>query len=132
MQITKICRQNATLLPIILYTDGTWLSKNGAHNAKPLSMTIGNFPRHVMNKTTAKKVSWAAKLDKKLKFFVFFPVAIQVLCYMPSLSVPKKQRQSKAFKEYKRTLYHDTLFDVLRPVRHAQRAGGFYATHNGM
>ena len=72
LQITKIWRQDATLLPIILYTDGTWLSKNGAHNAKPLSMTIGNFPRHVMNKNKAKTVRWTPKLDKNLKFFVVF------------------------------------------------------------
>ena len=48
--------QDAILLPIFLYADGTWLSKNGSHNIKPLAMTIGNFQRHIMNKDEAKKV----------------------------------------------------------------------------
>ena len=44
-------------MPIVLYTDGTWLSKNGAHDIKPLCMTIGNFPIAVMNKDEAKKAN---------------------------------------------------------------------------
>ena len=48
--------QGAVLLPLILYADGTWLSKNGSHNIKPLAMTIGNFPRAVLNQDKAKKV----------------------------------------------------------------------------
>ena len=44
-------------MPIILYTDGTWLSKNGSHDIKPLAMTIGNFPVDKMNQDAAKKVS---------------------------------------------------------------------------
>ena len=49
-------QQGTTLLPILMYLDGTKLSNNGNHSAKPLSMTIGNFPVHQMNKTSAKKV----------------------------------------------------------------------------
>lgn len=48
--------KGAVLLPLILYADGTWLSKNGSHNIKPLAMTIGNFPRAVLNQDKAKKV----------------------------------------------------------------------------
>ena len=82
--------KDATLLPIILYTDGTWLSKNGAHNAKPLSMTIGNFPRHVMNKNKAKTVRWTPKLDKNLKFFVVF------CCHLGSVLHAQSQCAKKA------------------------------------
>ena len=46
-------QQGTTLLPILMYLDGTKLSNNGNHSAKPLSMTIGNFPVHQMNKTSA-------------------------------------------------------------------------------
>jgi hypothetical protein len=49
--------QDAVLLPLILYADGTWLSKNGSHNIKPLAMTIGNFPRKILNQDQAKKVT---------------------------------------------------------------------------
>ena len=97
LQITKIWRQDATLLPIILYTDGTWLSKNGAHNAKPLSMTIGNFPRHVMNKNTAKKVSWTAKLDKNLKFFVVFCCHLRSVLHAQS-QCAKKAKEVQSFQ----------------------------------
>ena len=48
--------QGAVLLPLILYADGTWLSKNGSHNIKPLAMTIGNFPRKILNQDKSKKV----------------------------------------------------------------------------
>lgn len=46
-----------TLCPLICYTDGTWLSKSGTHNIQPLVVTIGNFPRRVMNKHAAKQVN---------------------------------------------------------------------------
>lgn len=61
--------EDAVLLPIILYTDGTWLSKSGSHSAKPLSMTLGNFPRHVMNQNESKKV---VKYIKIWVFMVFY------------------------------------------------------------
>ena len=48
--------KGAVVLPIILYLDGTWLAKGGTHSCTPLSMTIGNLPRHVMNKSSAKRV----------------------------------------------------------------------------
>lgn len=57
--------QGATVVPIIGYLDGTWLSKGGGHSATPMSMTIGNLPRHVMNKSIAKRVRW-------LLFYYFF------------------------------------------------------------
>ena len=108
LQITKICRQDATLLPIILYTDGTWLSKNGAHNAKPLSMTIGNFPRHVMNKNKAKKVSWTAKLDKNLKFFCGFLLPSR-FCVTCPVSVCQKSKGSPKLLRNTSALYIITL-----------------------
>lgn len=45
------------MVPLILYTDGTWLSKNGAHNIQPVVVTLGNFPRKIMYKKAAKRVS---------------------------------------------------------------------------
>jgi hypothetical protein len=48
--------QGAIVVPIVGYLDGTWLSKGGGHSATPMSMTIGNLPRHVMNKSSAKRV----------------------------------------------------------------------------
>jgi hypothetical protein len=48
--------EGAILCPLVLYTDGTWLSKNGAHSTQPLVLTLGNFPRDIMNKKAAKRV----------------------------------------------------------------------------
>jgi hypothetical protein len=31
------------LVPIVLYLDGIWLSKNGRHSAKSISMSLGSF-----------------------------------------------------------------------------------------
>ena len=50
---------------------------------------------------------------------------------MPELTVPKSHRQKKRTKDFKRELYHRTLYDVLRPVRQAQKQGGFWAMLNG-
>ena len=50
---------------------------------------------------------------------------------MPELGVPKSHRQKKRTKEFKRELYHRTLFGVLRPVRQAQKQGGFWAMLKG-
>lgn len=63
--------KGAVLLPVILYIDGTWLSKGGGHNAIPMSCTIGNLPRHVMNKSSAKRVNVAIVF---LKFLMKFEV----------------------------------------------------------
>lgn len=51
---------------------------------------------------------------------------------MPDVPVPKAMRSKKKVKEFKRRLYHDTLYEVLRPVRQAQQAGGFWAVHKGV
>ena len=80
------------MLPLFLYADGTWLSKGGRQTAKPLSMSIGNFPRAVMN----------------------LPEAKRVIAYMPELLGTEKQKKRKPFTAYKRQLYHDVLFEVLR------------------
>jgi hypothetical protein len=50
---------------------------------------------------------------------------------MPELTIPKSHRSKKRVKDFKRELYHRTLYDVLRPVRHAQKRGGFWAMLNG-
>lgn len=50
---------------------------------------------------------------------------------MPKLEVSKAVRGRKKVKSFKRQLYHDVLYDVLRPVRRAQEAGGFYASLRG-
>jgi len=47
----------AILLAIIIYIDGTWLSKGGGHSCCPLSVTLGNFSIKIMNKSIAKKES---------------------------------------------------------------------------
>jgi hypothetical protein len=52
--------QGAIALLINIYLDGTWLSKGGGHSATPISMTIGNLPRRVMNKSFAKRVECGA------------------------------------------------------------------------
>jgi hypothetical protein len=49
--------QGATLLPIIMWADGTWLSVNGNHTAKPCLVGIGNHPLEVQHKVESKKVS---------------------------------------------------------------------------
>lgn len=48
---------------------------------------------------------------------------------MPAPEVPKSKRQKAKVKEFKRALYHSVLYDVLRCVRQAQKAGGFFARH---
>ena len=50
---------------------------------------------------------------------------------MPKLEVSKAVRGRKKVKSFKRQLYHGVLYDVLRPVRRAQEAGGFYASLRG-
>ena len=50
---------------------------------------------------------------------------------MPHVSISKAKRGGTKYKSFKRQLYHDTLYDVLRPIRHAQKCGGFFAMHKG-
>ena len=50
---------------------------------------------------------------------------------MPDVHVPKTKRKKKKVKDFKRQLYHDVIYDVLAPVRYAQRTGGFWAVHKG-
>jgi hypothetical protein len=50
---------------------------------------------------------------------------------MPELTIPKSHRQKKRVKDFKRELYHRALCGVLRPVRQAQKRGGFWAMLNG-
>jgi len=100
---------DATLLPVILYTDGTNLSSNGSHSIKPLAVSIGNFPRVSPNQDASK----------------------MVVCYMPGMPTPKALRKKEVAKSAKRQLHHDVLYEVFRPIRQAQQAGGFWALCNG-
>ena len=59
------------MLPIFLYLDGTWLSEGGGHTITPVSMKIGNLPRHVMNRSDAKRVQNDIYLTNLLYIFVF-------------------------------------------------------------
>ena len=62
--------KGAVVLPIILYLDGTWLAKGGTHSCTPLSMTIGNLPRHVMNKSSAKRVKKTVYFQCKFHYIM--------------------------------------------------------------
>ena len=75
--------KGAVVLPIILYLDGTWLTKGGTHSCTPLSMTIGNLPRHVMNKSSAKRVNNSA-FSLQISFHYD-----QMLAYIPKLKTSK-------------------------------------------
>ena len=60
LELDLKCRfsaQGAIALAIVIYTDGTWLSKGGGHKCAPVSVTLGNFPIDIMNKSIAKKAS---------------------------------------------------------------------------
>ena len=48
--------QGAVVIPLIMYVDGTWLSTNGNHTAKPCLMSIGNHPVDVQHDLRSKKV----------------------------------------------------------------------------
>jgi len=50
--------QGAILIPILLYLDGTWLSSNSNHTAKPMKMGIGNHPIAVQHDLRSKKVTF--------------------------------------------------------------------------
>lgn len=71
--------KGAVVLPIILYLDGTWLAKGGTHSCTPLSMTIGNLPRHVMNKSSAKRVKKTVYFQCKFHY-------IMIRCWRTSRS----------------------------------------------
>jgi hypothetical protein len=48
--------QGAVLLPLIMYVDGTWLSANSNHTAKPCWMGIGNHSIDAQHDLNSKKV----------------------------------------------------------------------------
>lgn len=50
---------------------------------------------------------------------------------MPLLQASKHMKKKKAFKNFKRDLYHKVWYKMLSPVRKAQRAGGFRASWGG-
>jgi hypothetical protein len=91
--------QGAVLLPLILYADGTWLSKNGSHNIKPLAMTIGNFPRKVLNQDKAKKVMFYDIYFMIYRYFSLFRLSAtcrSLVCRSPTAkrSAPKSSSAS--------------------------------------
>jgi hypothetical protein len=79
------------LVPIILYLDGTWLSKNGRHNAKPISMSLGNFDKAVYNQDASKRV----------------------IGYMPPLPASAEVRKKAHYKREKRRMEHHVLAAML-------------------
>jgi len=93
----------AIIIPIIPYMDGTWLSNNSNHTAKPCLMGIGNHPTKNQNNVASKKH----------------------VCLWFDLGGSQDQRQRKAYGDYKRKLTHDLLYEILGPVRDAQARGGF-------
>jgi hypothetical protein len=99
----------AKLIPILLYADGTWLSANGNHTAKPFNMGIGNHALKAQHDLTSKKT----------------------ICFCPDLGGSKATRNKAAFKRYKRKLQQDLIHEILGPVRKAQEAGGFYFESDG-
>jgi hypothetical protein len=44
---------------------------------------------------------------------------------MPKLDASKNARKKTKFKTFKRKLYHDVWYKLLKPVRQAQQKGGF-------
>ena len=102
--------EGATLLPLIFYTDKTWLSLKGKHTVQPIAMTLGNFPIRVQNKHEAKRT----------------------ICYIPELTAPESSRKREAYKRFSRRLYHLTWEAVLRSVRSAQEEGGFKQMFGGV
>ena len=101
--------EDAVLVPLIFYTDKTWLSRSGKHSIQPIAFTLGNFPLKTMNKHKAKKI----------------------VCYVPELSASEVVRRRDLFKRCSRRLYHDTWYEVLGSVRMAQQNGGFFAVWKG-
>jgi len=99
----------AVLIPIIMYVDGTWLSANGSHTAKPMVVAIGNHPTDTQQDLKSKRR----------------------VCFCPDLGGSKSTRNKAAFKRYRRKLQHDLFFEVMRPVREAQAAGGFLFESDG-
>ena len=91
------------LVPIILYLDGTWLSKNGRHNAKPISMSLGNFDKPVYNQDASKRV----------------------IGYMPPLPASAQVRKKAYYKREKRRMEHHVLAAMLEAIQHSFDSGGF-------
>ena len=52
--------------------------------------------------------------------------------YMPSLKLTEKQSKDPKIKAFVRQTYHDILRIVTRPIRNAQREGGFVAMQDGV
>ena len=109
VESAKLVPEDVVIVPLIFFTDGTWLSKNGAQNAQPVALTIGNFPLAVMNKHAAKRT----------------------VCYLPQIRANKIQRKKQQYKDMVREVYHGMWYAILGSVRRAQEEGGFTAEHNG-
>ena len=130
-----------------MWADGTWLSVNGNHTAKPCLLGIGNHPLEVQHKVESKKVSvWlCAALTLRcaasvlryaaptLRFQVkHLPIllrpaacSLQQMCLWFDLGGAKDHKSRVAYRRYKITLNHDLIYEMLGPVREAQANGGF-------
>ena len=116
--------QGSTLLPILLYLDGTHLSKNSSHTIKPLSMSLGNFPIRQMNKTHAKKV--IIYIFHYVQHYMQHYEFMQLLAYVPELKAPKKQTDSANFRHAKRYVYQEVIRKVLKSIAECHKKGGFH------
>ena len=47
---------DATVLYVIMYLDSTWVNPTGKQSSKPLSMTLGNFPKSFLAQDSSKRV----------------------------------------------------------------------------
>lgn len=50
---------------------------------------------------------------------------------MPEIEAPQQVKKKKSFKAFKRKLYHEVVYEILRSVRQAQKSGGFRAMWRG-
>jgi hypothetical protein len=99
----KAVPEGVGLVPIILYLDGTWLSKNGRHSAKPISMSLGNFSQAVYNQNASKRV----------------------IGYMPPMSGSEEVRKRAHFKREYNRMQHHVLAAMLGEIREVFESGGF-------
>jgi hypothetical protein len=89
--------QGAIIIPIIMYVDGTWLSANGNHTAKPCLMSIGNHNLDAQHNLDSKKVRavrlFAALLCGAHFFFLLMCACSMSVCGLTSEGPPTKKRK---------------------------------------
>ena len=94
-------REGELLICVILYLDKTWLTKSGQRTAKPLSSTLGNFPRAVYNTNAAKRL----------------------ICQVPEFPCAKADIQKDKAARGSRVMYNDVIHQTLASFRQASQSG---------